>query len=119
MKQSSLSLAWVVALAAALCITSGHRSKLASALELIEPATEDTANRQSVGSLLSRVRRDNSNNLNQRKKNSKSKKAFEIECLAAHNKWRRLHGAKDLQIDPKVSVIRERELNSPVECLGD
>lgn len=27
---------------------------------------------------------------------------FKKECLLAHNKWRRQHGASDLKLDPKV-----------------
>lgn len=33
----------------------------------------------------------------------KSKRGFEKDCLRAHNKWRRLHGAPDLKFDKKVS----------------
>lgn len=33
----------------------------------------------------------------------KNKRSFEKDCLRAHNKWRKLHGAQDLKIDKKVS----------------
>lgn len=36
-------------------------------------------------------------------KKNKKKKSFELECLKAHNKWRKLHGVPELVFDKKVS----------------
>lgn len=127
MKQSSLLVAHATtaAIVVALCLTSGHRCKPAAAAAAAASAHELVAGPQrraqvdQMGAfrvpptfgqsrgvsarLLERTRRDNANNNNNKRKRNKAKKAFEVECLAAHNKWRRLHGAKDLAIDSKVS----------------
>lgn len=142
MQQQYPRLIFIVAaaLAAALCVTSGYRTRLASA----SPITSDSSNNNhtyhsdhnhthadgsacdhhshdmhhhggSPGTGVERKKRDASNvnrdsaslrdgNANgSNRKNNKSKKSFEMECLAAHNKWRRLHGAKELKFDSKVS----------------
>lgn len=37
-----------------------------------------------------------------------STEAFEAECLAAHNKWRAMHQAGPLQIDPKIKQFAQK-----------
>lgn len=53
-----------------------------------------------------RLVRDTSNNNKKKNKQQKGESTnFKKECLLAHNKWRRQHGANDLKLDPKVSYL--------------
>lgn len=57
---------------------------------------------KSVQPALTRFIRGSSESSN--KKNNKNKgKSFELDCLAAHNAYRAMHGAPDLKLDAKVS----------------
>lgn len=44
-------------------------------------------------------------------------KSFEKDCLAAHNKWRKIHQANPLKIDHKVSEFRINVHEPQFDCM--